>query len=1549
MYRNINDPIGGLFSKKAYKHALSMVESSGGVALDNESSSAAGNYHFLYKLIQHDPDLEGISKREFINRPELHEKIMDKALAGNLTGYSAYGEKYANKLIDEFGSNKNTNEIAALVHFLGPGNTRNYLRDPENFNVPGKTNATVNQYLERFNSSYDDYVLKNPEPIQMGKDISPSFTYSSPKQSNEDKLLQPIDNTAYSKRDLANIVSNNQSNSFKKGGYTDPTDPPSEKDKKSVLDYISNMNKDSDMQSARSRANSQSIRPSDPKQSFGSKSLEVALNPMTAAGYAARGKDLPDNFSRGPRNPLDYAVDVANPFQYVQDTKNVVQGAATGDGMQFLEGAIGVAPMGLLGDAAKKGLKSLRKYPTGNVKILENFIEKGIEQMPNPKIRKQVKEELERFKSKEGQKRLKEIGVSDDNFKHLDDNLEIYDNPESNFVAPEVHGVKSDKGETLLEKQADKIASAGKHDLYPENIAAHEVAHLIQPNTKEFSTIDKYFDELEVKETIDNFSKDNLNYAFSDNKGSMGFASQPSKEKFAFLREMRQSMKDKNYIKDVYGDISDSSIIRFMNENPKDRITSFIKNNKKNVGIVKKLLNSIPAAVPVAGVGVGAMAQSNEFKQGGDLDPTDPPTKKDRKDVLDYISNMNRESDMQAERDRVNSQSIRPSAKQSFGSKAFEVALNPMTAAGYVARNESLPDNFSRGPRNALDYAVDMINPAQYANDLKNLVQGTATLDGGQALEGALGVVPIPLLGEGIKNGAKNLSKQAKKLVKKSKKSKNPEFDREVVANYSTNSDGSPRTYNEMVNAANMDHAVRDTRRLHVSGDDLPDYIENSARELEINRAFDDIDMPSPRPESERDISRVFTRNERNLDVDPINDEMPQSLRDRVSELNNVRSREALRESTFPGSTLRTDRTETGFDLTRRNPKTKRKLPDREEVDLGNGLTLVNNPSRVRDQSALLGRNMELKKVDDKGGGYVSLNSWKDVDGELFYYISSYMPYSTIKAGRAYKTIEGFVPKGGKVLEKVSLSYDSFKNVLSRGKSKNYELFAKGKIPMNNLARKNQFRVAPNGRHGMSFSNESDANSAIDELNELLGKHNLPKANTVKYTRTVEEGMPEQSDYGIELPNIGLKKLYAILGIGTAGAAATSQSNDFRQGGHMNSSKGDASNMLTLFENGGSHEENSLGGIPQGIGPNGKPNLVEQGETKWQDYIFSNAFDMDGNYTGEEGKKVNVFKKGGILNEPTDPPKALTPTINKPEAAKNALSFLYNKYLPTPQPPEGKKDLEVYDNLPYPMDKMDKFGLTKEKVKIRDQREQYMHPFSGVLQNPKEGVNFEPLITDEIHKWDDHDKKNKVTKTGTGTARSFLDRYNHPVTRERMRDQIGVTDENIDNMILRGLKAEKHDGGNQDGSNASAWVNPATGKDQIFFGKEHLHNEATETHERIHASKMDEPMGLVLQEVLGSAFDQKRRGTRDGKGYISSEVRSYLDKPGETYGNFAGFREELGLKPGEQIDVPTRRRLIKEKKINSNFDNIYDDDKIVEALNTIAYQENNSNKEYRLS
>lgn len=56
---------------------------------------------------------------------------------------------------------------------------------------------------------------------------------------------------------------------------------------------------------------------------------------------------------------------------------------------------------------------------------------------------------------------------------------------------------------------------------------------------------------------------------------------------------------------------------------------------------------------------------------------------------------------------------------------------------------------------------------------------------------------------------------------------------------------------------------------------------------------------------------------------------------------------------------------------------------------------------------------------------------------------------------------------------------------------------------------------------------------------------------------------------------------------------------------------GNFTNGITFINNGGTHEENPLTGIPMGIAPNGKPNLVEQGEVKYDNYIFSNRIKPD--------------------------------------------------------------------------------------------------------------------------------------------------------------------------------------------------------------------------------------------------------------------------------------------------------------------------------------------------
>lgn len=58
-------------------------------------------------------------------------------------------------------------------------------------------------------------------------------------------------------------------------------------------------------------------------------------------------------------------------------------------------------------------------------------------------------------------------------------------------------------------------------------------------------------------------------------------------------------------------------------------------------------------------------------------------------------------------------------------------------------------------------------------------------------------------------------------------------------------------------------------------------------------------------------------------------------------------------------------------------------------------------------------------------------------------------------------------------------------------------------------------------------------------------------------------------------------------------------------GGPLHTNGADWDTGITIVDNGGSHESNPLEGVPMGIAPDGTPNLVEEGEVIFNDYVFS--------------------------------------------------------------------------------------------------------------------------------------------------------------------------------------------------------------------------------------------------------------------------------------------------------------------------------------------------------
>lgn len=158
----------------------------------------------------------------------------------------------------------------------------------------------------------------------------------------------------------------------------------------------------------------------------------------------------------------------------------------------------------------------------------------------------------------------------------------------------------------------------------------------------------------------------------------------------------------------------------------------------------------------------------------------------------------------------------------------------------------------------------------------------------------------------------------------------------------------------------------------------------------------------------------------------------------------------------------------------------------------------------------------------------------------------------------------------------------------------------------------------------------------IDLQNQSLANQKYKYINQIQPVGFVDSG------HG-KIPNPGIPRL---------ACGGKLHLNKFDFGGSMNGM--DIPTGMQSYENGGTHEENPNGGIQVGVDSQGTPNLVEEGEFRWGDYVFSNRIDVDLDVlsdfnvpaTKRQGKKANkgklsyadlakkMAKKAGDLNDP---------------------------------------------------------------------------------------------------------------------------------------------------------------------------------------------------------------------------------------------------------------------------------------------------------------------------
>lgn len=168
---------------------------------------------------------------------------------------------------------------------------------------------------------------------------------------------------------------------------------------------------------------------------------------------------------------------------------------------------------------------------------------------------------------------------------------------------------------------------------------------------------------------------------------------------------------------------------------------------------------------------------------------------------------------------------------------------------------------------------------------------------------------------------------------------------------------------------------------------------------------------------------------------------------------------------------------------------------------------------------------------------------------------------------------------------------------------------------------------------GNSYSKQKP--TVFDDSNSFAngGGINIKKSHEGLFTKQAKEnGMDVQEFANHVLAN---KDKYPASTVRRANFArnvnnwnnSKSTTKRYALGGDMQSNGGDFSDGLTEVNAGGTHEENPNGGVPMGVAPDNQPNLVEEGETIYNDYVYSNRIKPD----KEALKKFHIYGSGGKM------------------------------------------------------------------------------------------------------------------------------------------------------------------------------------------------------------------------------------------------------------------------------------------------------------------------------
>lgn len=175
-------------------------------------------------------------------------------------------------------------------------------------------------------------------------------------------------------------------------------------------------------------------------------------------------------------------------------------------------------------------------------------------------------------------------------------------------------------------------------------------------------------------------------------------------------------------------------------------------------------------------------------------------------------------------------------------------------------------------------------------------------------------------------------------------------------------------------------------------------------------------------------------------------------------------------------------------------------------------------------------------------------------------------------------------------------------------------------------------------------------------------------------------------------------------------------------GGWLNTQGGDFTNGVTFIDEGGSHEENPYQGIQIGVDPEGAPNLVEQGEVVYDDYVFSDRMEIPDDIRKEYKLRGKTFAKAAKSAQRESEERPNDPLSNR--GLQAAMERIATAQEEARQRKEAHREGNEYPSMfAYGGDTDPTYGLALQDPMSAEELEALMVQYNEVPETAPEGNN----------------------------------------------------------------------------------------------------------------------------------------------------------------------------------------------------------------------------------